>query len=398
MKDFIQHLEKKAREMDDFESLEGSGAFNRKYSHSGRKRECQFVDNEARFSSEKRCRREEATANRELTKKAKEIDSTTFHRMAGDSITIKRAIGTLNRYHYDAKARRSSRKQKLRKVDTSTGYSFPSDSSSDSENDDDDGEDEGDSVFDCESFPQDNKSEDDDDALDDDASGSSRCYSDCSSVFSAPQQKNKLRRIFDDSDDDADDDNDDDRVLWKKKRRILDDSSDDDDVGVEDGNNMSDGFQEPFDDDDSPGGDGIPVRLDQAPSVSSPMPMQLTVPIVQVPMPMMSVPLYPHSFYPQLMAPPVPYQHQYVPTQGHVPGLSVSTHVPDLSNKHTENWLKKYNIFLRKSQEDGFVCTREFLSFSLYDWFSEQKKQKRARQLSPWKQQYLNNVLGSNDW
>jgi len=288
----------------------------------------------------------------------------------------------LNNYYNDQNARRSSRKQKTRRLDNSSGYSFQSDS--DSAHDDDDGkvEEEADYIFDCESFPQDNKKEDDDDdALDDDASGSSHCYSDCSSVFNAPQQKNKMRRILNDDSSDDDDDN----VLKVDERKDnvqsteVDESPDtDEDILGEQHRHLS----------------SVPLSHH-----SYPMLMQVQIPTMQIPtLPIYSFPIHPPSSYTPYMAPPVPYQHQYVTTQGHVPGLSVSTqdHVPDLSNKHTEKWIKKYNMLVEKSKEESFCMTRDCLSFSLYDWFNDQKRQKRARVLSPWKEQYLDSLLGSN--
>jgi hypothetical protein len=145
---FLEQLEQRAALYDNDEDAMGSEAFELKYNTRRKRKSSSLIDDKARVSSKKRCKREVARADKSLRRIAQQTDydcNDIMPTKSGDSIVRRQAINTLNSYVKDCnpKYRRSERTSKRRrKADNSSGYSFLSSSDDDDDDDDDDDEDD----------------------------------------------------------------------------------------------------------------------------------------------------------------------------------------------------------------------------------------------------------------
>eukprot|EP00984_Skeletonema_dohrnii_P023805 scaffold12895_cov164-Skeletonema_dohrnii-CCMP3373.AAC.2 len=409
---FIQRLESRAKSLDKAELRLGSTAFDKKFNRQKRKKRSKFIDNEAKRSSSKRVRREELIADRQLDLEASNIDSLmTPH--SCDSTIRKRAIGTLNAYYKDQYARRSKRKMKRRKVDTSSGYSFASGSENEEVDDDEEKEfvrgvneeEEFGEEVDGEEVVKEEKeeefeieSEDDLDKRNGDlASDSSDLHNeyDSDDSFLVREERDGEQIEV--------------KQQQKKRRKVIVDEED---------SSMSylqmHSASLPHRPPDQPSHDGSSIHQPEERLTHSHRPVygmqhhgqHMHYPYHQQPL-LSPVPL---SYIPQPPIPIVSNQHLSMCHFNLPPGSmpyaypQISVDVSQLQpqaqlqpqlqySQYDSKWLCQYNDFCAKLN-NGSNFRRDEVGFKLYSWLSEQRRQRSRKSLAGWKSELLDK-LGS---
>ena len=412
---FLDKLEQRASIYDYDEDVMGTDAFDRKYIHKfKRNKSSSFIDDKSRVSSEKRCKRENARANKSLRRIAQRTDRDNNDIMktkSGDSIIRRKAIATLNSYVKDnnSKYRRSKRSTKKRRIDNSTGYSFQSSSENEDNNDNDDDDDDDDGNI---SFQGDNDvdeedvGEEDDYKVDgdDDADNEDNVGDDDDDVEydidNGDDDEEEEDVINDEEDICVSDDSEsgDDVIALKTKRRqlILSDSSGS-------GNESECEF----------GGSGMTQSSNSHGNCA--YSQEPNRPIYSSQEPLISSgnqqyqPQYLHQPQPQ----PQPMYHFYQ-SGIHQPHLPVSNHIfyhhyhhhhqqqqqmpppmmqqrPGMSSSD-EKWNQSFRLIYHHKVICSHALRQEIIGFKLHDWLSQQRRLKRDCRLPQWKVELFESI------
>jgi hypothetical protein len=339
MSNFLSNLELKAKKWDKEEATIGSSKFSKQHNKKKKKKRkaSQFIDEESRHVSRRVADKELIKSERQLEEEAKVIDYSTFFTKTGDSITRKRAIGTLNAYSHDNRCRRSQRKTKLRRIeaDHSSGYSFNSDSS----------DTEIDRNINCDDDDDDEEEEDDDEKeLEED-------------VGEDIEEEN----IEEDKDDEEE----------ELKEEVTE--QDDDNIENDREDDVEDGTYNTYltsivDEDDRVQRNNQGNRGEDVISSTSEM-NQYGIHQCQVYQPMYYYP----PFY------PMPHQQYFSNGIGH-------------SRINENKWLSKYHTLAAKVESNGGYMTQGKIGFELYDWLNEQRRYQRNGKLSREKIEMLKRI------